>query len=153
MTKQIQLGKCGLVALIDDAFPNDCHWFFDGRYVYRRSSTCRGPYKKIYLHREVMQTPKGFDTDHINGNKLDNRRENLRISSRSENNMNQKKTRGVSKYKGVCWHKQRSKWKAEIKLNGIKKHLGLFTSEEAAAEAYDQAAKELFGNFAKTNLL
>ena len=157
MTKQINLGKCGLFALVDDDFTTDINWGFDGRYVYfRRHIRMEGKkqkYKKIYLHRLIMNTPTGMDTDHINGDKLDNRRENLRITTRSQNSMNQKKTRGASKYKGVNWHNQRGYWKAEIKLNGKKKHLGVFLSELEAAEAYNLAAIEKFGKFAKINTL
>jgi len=157
MTRKLQLGKDRFALIDEEDFENLCHlkWGFDGRYAYAREKIKHLDgseiQKKIYLHRCIMKTPKGLDTDHINGDKLDNRRENLRITTRSQNNMNQRKTRGSSIYKGVCWFKLRSKWKAEIKLNGKRKHLGLFDTEYEAAMAYNEAAKERFSEFAKLN--
>jgi HNH endonuclease/AP2 domain len=155
--KELNLYK-GLKAQVDDAdyeALKHLKWGFDGRYAYTREKveTLDGviTVKKTYLHRCIMKTPKGLDTDHINGDKLDNRRENLRITTRSQNNMNQKKTRGTSKYKGVHWHNQRNKWKAEIKINGKAKYLGLFLTEYEAAMAYNEAAKEKFLSFARLN--
>lgn len=154
MTYELRL-NCGRIALIDEDLSKDLNlwkWGFDGRYVYRREYS-NGRCKKIYMHRLIMETPKGFDTDHINGNKLDNRCSNLRLATRSENEANKPKKAGCSsKYKGVCWHKQRGCWKAEIKINGKKKHLGVFLSEEVAAEAYNKAATERFKEFAKLNI-
>jgi hypothetical protein len=149
---ELRLNK-ELVTIIDEDMYEQLmqyRWGFDGRYVYARSVATGG--KKIYMQRIVNKTPKGFDTDHINGDKLDNRKANLRSVTRSQNNMNQKKQDGrSSQYKGVCWHKQRSKWKAEIKLNGKRKHLGVFVCEHEAAKAYNNAAKERFGEFARLN--
>lgn len=89
-------------------------------------------------------------TDHINGVGLDNRRENLRKTNTSQNHANQPKRRGVysSQYKGVSLHKHSGLWKAEI---GAKGYIGYFKTEEEAARAYDVKAKELFGEFARTN--
>jgi hypothetical protein len=76
--------------------------------------------------------------DHINDNKLDNRVENLQIVT---NRFNSYKTQGVysSKYKGVCWHKDRNKWKADININGKLKYLGSFDIEHEAHLAYQNA--------------
>jgi len=157
MTKELKLYK-EIVSIVDDEDYEklkDIRWGFDGRYAYTKkyffNDDGEYKYKKFYLHRVIMNTPKGLDTDHINGNKLDNRRANLRIATRSQNNANQRKTRGTSRYKGVCWFKQKSKWKAEIKLNGKRKHLGLFENEYDAAMAYNKAAKERFNSYAKLN--
>ncbi len=142
------------VTIVDDEdfkFLSQWRWGFDGRYAYRREQRDK-VIKKIYMHKVINKTPHGFDTDHINGNKLDNRRENLRTATRNQNNANRpKKPNCSSKYRGVCWHKQRNKWKAEIKVNQIKTHLGVFTSEEAAAKAYDSAALAAFGVYATLN--
>jgi hypothetical protein len=84
----------------------------------------RGPYfahdinrKKIYLHRFLISAPKGLEVDHINQNKLDNKKSNLRIVTRSENAMNMK-THNDSKSgrKGIYYDKKRKKWKAEISI-------------------------------------
>lgn len=90
------------------------------------------------------------DIDHIDGNRQNNRVENLREASRSQNNGNQRlRLGGTSRYKGVCWHGK--KWTAGIALDGRRKHLGLFANEEDAARAYDRAAVEQWGQFARTN--
>ena len=87
--------------------------------------------------------------DHINGFKDDNRIENLREATRSENFCNRTKyNNNTSGIKGVCWHKISKKWQARIRINNKNKHLGLFDSPEEAYEAYCKAAKELHGEFA-----
>lgn len=158
--KEIVLSGGKLVTLVDaDSYESliQWNWCFDGRYVYRRQhlkmESEKQKYQKIYLHKLVNNTPERLDTDHINSNKLDNRRCNLRSATRSQNNANQRKRENLSsKYKGVCWDKRLSKWKAEIKIHGKKKHLGVFISEEDAAAAYDAAARELFSDYSKVNL-
>jgi len=154
MSKNIVLHN-GEVTKVDDEdyeYLNQWKWGFEGRYVYRREYK-EGKYKKIYLHRFLMNTPKGLDTDHINGDKMDNRRSNLRIATRSQNNMNQKPQTRVtsSKYKGVWIDKRNGKWVAAIKIDRKAKHLGTFATEQDAAIAYNLAAQELFGDYARTN--
>jgi hypothetical protein len=90
-------------------------------------------------------------TDHINGNGLDNRRANLRPASAEENQRNQRKTHGTSRYKGVCWFKATKRWHAQIRTGGKRHHLGFYTEEVEAALAYDAAARNLFGDFAAVN--
>lgn len=109
--------------------------------------------KIILMHRLIINTPDGMDTDHINGNKLDNRRCNLRVATRSQNLMNQKKSWGGSKYKGVSWHKNKGKWVAYIETDKKMKHLGIFVNEHDAATAYNMAALRYFRKFAKLNLI
>lgn len=90
--------------------------------------------------------------DHINGDTSDNRIGNLRECTVAQNQHNQKPQKGrSSKFKGVSWAKRDRRWTSAIKAYGIRKHLGSFTSEIDAAMAYDKAASELFGDFAKTN--
>lgn len=94
----------------------------------------------------------GFaQTDHRNGDGLDNRRVNLREATRSQNNANQRKTRGSSRFKGTCWHKAKKRWLAGIKVFGRRQNLGYYTDEIDAALAYDAAARHLFGEFAALN--
>jgi hypothetical protein len=108
--------------------------------------------KNIMLHRLILRTPVGFDTDHINHNLRDNRRENLRIATHSQNLANGLKRRdGSSQFKGVRWHKERRKWQARIGYKGKNFHLGLFKSEKEAAIAYDLAALKYFKKFSYLN--
>lgn len=88
--------------------------------------------------------------DHVNGNKLDNRRCNLRIASSNQNYWNRRKpgSQASSKLKGVTWHAQCGKWQAAISINGRSRYLGLFSSENDAHAAYATAAKQLHGQFA-----
>lgn len=93
-----------------------------------------------------------FEIDHINGDRSDNRIANLRLASRVQNLANRQKQKDTSsKYKGVYWNKKEKKWKASIRTEGKKIHLGYFVSEELAAKAYDEAAKKLHGDYAKLN--
>jgi hypothetical protein len=78
--------------------------------------------------------------DHIDNNKLNNHIDNLQLISQRENSSKDKKSCS-SKYIGVSWNKSRNKWKSEIRINHKKKHLGSFTSEEEAHEAYQRALK------------
>jgi hypothetical protein len=90
--------------------------------------------------------------DHINGDIRDNRVENLRWASKSENGMNRSKQKNnASGYKGVYWNRGSNKWRAYIKRDGKDHHLGYFKTAEEAAEAYNKAAIELHGEFARIN--
>jgi len=112
-----------------------------------------GEVKRIRMHRLIMNAPEGMHVDHINGDGLDNRRENLRVVTAQENQFNsRKRVAGYSLFKGVSWSAAAKKWKAYICPNKKQIHIGLFDSEIAAAQAYDAKAKELFGEYAKLNL-
>jgi hypothetical protein len=111
---------------------------------------CRDRY--LYLHRVIAGAPEGFDVDHRDHDGLNNRRENLRVATRAQNNANQRKTRGRSRFKGVSpWEPDPRKWVAQITEAGKRRSLGLFPSEEAAARAYDEAAFAFYGDFAALN--
>lgn len=104
----------------------------------------------LYMHRLILGLEPGDRkcTDHINNNGLDNQEHNLRICNYKENEANSQSKGGISKYKGVCLMPGRKKcWMAKINNN----YIGYFDNEKDAALAYDVAAKELFGEFAKTN--
>ena len=89
--------------------------------------------------------------DHIDNNPLNNRIENLRLCNLSENARNaNKRVDNSSGYKGVSWHKQSSKWVAQITVNGKRKHLGFFKDKEEAHEAYCEASKAIYGDFANS---
>lgn len=106
------------------------------------------PYSIIYMHRVILglETGDKREVDHKNGIGLDNRKENIRIATRSQNSANKKPT---GKFKGA--HKNGERWRAQITVNYKKIHLGYFDTVEEAAKAYDDAAKEHFGEFAFTN--
>ena len=104
------------------------------------------------MHHVILPLKDGLQVDHINGNRLDNRKENLRLVTKSQNMMN----RGVQKnstsgYKGVNEHQ--GKWRAYILENGKQKHLGVFEDKKEAARAYNKMAKLLHGEYAVLNKL
>lgn len=106
--------------------------------------------KDVYMHKLIT----GFDqTDHINNDGLDNQRTNLREATASQNQANTFKQRGSysSQFKGVSWDKRKKKWRACIKVYGKYKHIGHFIDEVEAAKAYDRAAIEGYGEFARPN--
>jgi hypothetical protein len=111
----------------------------------------------IYMHRLVMglamKNSGSTLVDHINGDSLDNRRENLRFATKAQNSWNVPALGGSSKYKGVQKHGQCAGWTAGIKANNVRHYLGLFKTESEAAIAYNEAAVRLHGNFAKLNAL
>lgn len=122
-----------------------------GTYVRAIDRSCKPP-KQIKLHRYLLDAPNGMQVDHINGDPLDNRRENLRVATPSQNQANwRKKSPATSAYKGVSWHKGARKWRATININGKQVHLGFYGEEEAAALAYDTAAERAYGEFACLN--
>lgn len=106
--------------------------------------------KTIYLHKLLVDCPKGMVVDHKNLNKLDNRLSNLRVCSHSQNHSNSKlQKNNTSGFKGVT--KAKNKWHARIKLMGKDIHLGNFSSKSSAAKAYNEKALELFGEFSLGN--
>ena len=99
-----------------------------------------------------MNTPAHLVCDHINHNGLDNRKQNLRNCTITQNNANSRSARGASsKYKGVSRNKKRKKWAAYIKKGKKQTRIGFFEDETEAAIAYDKAAKKYHGEFANLN--
>lgn len=111
--------------------------------------------KRTLMHKLIAKHNGLFgEIDHINTNQMDNRVENLRVSTHMQNCMN----RGINKnnktgMKGVSWHKQKGKYRAQIQINGKFKSLGLYSDINDAAIAYDAAAIKYVGEYAKTNIL
>lgn len=111
-----------------------------------------GKTKNALLSRMLMNFPKGKLVDHIDHNRLDNRRCNLRVCSYSENGRNRTSRKGsTSGFLGVHWSNSHGKWVAKIRSNGHVKHLGYFDIEIEAAKAFDTAAKKIHKEFANLN--
>ena len=107
----------------------------------------------ILMHRLIMGATKDQMIDHINGDKLDNRRKNLRFCTKAQNNRNSKKphSNNTSGYKGVFWSKQKRKWLAQIVVDRTQIGLGFFNSKEEASETYKQASRKYCGEFSPYN--
>lgn len=113
-------------------------------------------YKRYYEHRLIWfyhhgKWPKG-DLDHINGNKADNRIENLREATRTQNNFNKDNFKGTSQYKGVYYRKDTNKWAAQYWYEGKRYGLGCYLTEIDAAKAYDDAVTNLEKDYVRKNI-
>ena len=146
----------GKVALIDDGDYDNLSrksWSYSNTGYAQRGYKANGNCKTVLMHRQILNAPIGLEVDHINNNRLDNRRSNLRLVTRSENSVNQSKQlrKTTSRYKGVYWHKADKAWMARIQANGNYIYLGNFQSEQEAALAYNKAATRYHGHYAKLN--
>ena len=159
-------GKIAIVSEADHDFLNQFHWHFSKRgYACARINN-----KLVLMHRLILQRKLGRDItpkeqcDHINHDRIDNTRENLRLVSNQQNCFNTGKAnrKCSSKYKGVCLSIQRYKrkdgsiteyptWIAYIKKDKKRFHIGCFKTEKEAAEAYNAKAVILFGEYANLN--
>ncbi len=154
MTKQIPLTQ-GKFAIVDDEdfeWLNRLKWFANqNRKEKEKWYAMRIDGKKtIRMHREITNAPKDMHVDHKDNNGLNNTRENLRVCTNSQNQANSEKdSKNSSGYKGV--YRDKNKWRAELKKNGKKVLDKTFSDITDAARAYDKAAAEHFGEFAKLN--
>jgi len=119
------------------------NWNYGGSYARRKRNG-----KMIYMHRIIMNAPKEFEVDHINGNMLDNRKENLRICTRSQNHMNRDYPIGKSGARGVTICKKTGKFIASIRHDGVKVNIGTFNTVNEASIAYSNCALKYRGEFA-----
>lgn len=129
-----------------------------GMYVWGPGdSDSTGMTGRIWMHRVIMHvSDPALVVDHINGNTLDNRKINLRVCEQYQNCKNtSKRKNGISRYKGVSIKvlKNSVKWSAEIQSDGKSYYIGLFDTQELAAEAYNRYAIKYHGEFAKLNII
>ena len=109
-------------------------------------------HEKVMMHRLILGAKKGQLVDHTNRDTLDNRKTNIMICTKKQNQTNQKlRIDNTSGYKGVSWHKISSKWKAEISHLGEGIHLGLFRTKKDAAKAYNEAVFKYHDKYAYLN--
>lgn len=119
-------------------------------YAVARIRGSDGASSDVFMHRLIAEAPDWLDTDHRDGDGLNNRRANLRNATKSQNMHNARlRADNTSGFKGVCWNKRSGKWEARIRLHGKQNHLGMHATPEAAYEAYCQAANRLHGEFAR----
>jgi hypothetical protein len=159
--KRIPLTK-GYFALVDDEdfdYLNQWKWQFNSGYANRvqYERIDRGIYrnKSIRMHRDLMSAPNNMQVDHIDGDKLNNQKANLRICTAAQNSRNRRPhVDGTSEFKGVYYDKKtRStrKWKAQITLDYKNYNIGRFSTQEEAAAAYDRKSIELHGEYGRRN--
>lgn len=148
MTREIPLTK-GQIALVDDEdydFLMQWKWFYNNGGYAVRADRSTGKYATVYMHRVVTGATSSQIVDHINRNKLDNQRSNLRFATVRINNQNRPADRdSTSPFKGVHWYARDGKWHAQIRAYGRTTHLGYFDNPTDAARAYDERAREIYG--------
>jgi len=110
---------------------------------------CNDRGKFVYMHRMIMRPRKSYVVDHIDGNGLNNRRCNLRVCTRAQNQANARPRGGASQFIGVYRHRDR--WLARATRRGKCYHVGIFKDEVEAAKARDRKAYELHGEYAYLN--
>lgn len=144
----------GKVALVDaDDMPSlsAFSWHWNAGYAARHVRV-DGRVKKIYMHREILSAPPDQEVDHINSNGLDNRRENLRWCTHSQNMANGRfGNSGRSRFRGVSLDVRCGKWRATLYVDRKQRWLGYHVRELDAAAAYNVAALAAFGEFARLN--
>ncbi len=157
-------GKCALVDEPDAAALARLRWWaFKRGNCWHAARTVKrnGTKRTVYMHRLLIEAPPGREVDHENGDGLDNRRSNIRLCTKRQNGQNRRQVGNrhkSSRFHGVCFKRQFGKWDATICAGPVNArghakqiYIGRFTSEEAAAHAYDAAARWHFGPFAALN--
>ncbi|NLF02336.1 MAG: hypothetical protein GX601_15300 [Anaerolineales bacterium] len=154
MPQSIPLTR-GYVTLVDDAdYPTVSRWKWQyvGNSYAGRFVITDGKSKCVYLHRFLLDAPPDQRVDHINGDPLDNRRENLRLVTARQNVQNSRCAHhSLSGQKGVAWYRRKERWHVRITVDGERLHLGYYRDLETAALLYDAAARHFFGAYARPN--
>lgn len=140
---------------------DDCDYEWASKFRWHLSSSGYAitnksrPYKNgktLHMHRAINKTPDGLFTDHVNQNRIDNRRENLRTATKTQNLFNMDKhSDNSSGYKGIVYHRPSGLWGAKIQVKMHRVSLGYYETKKEAANAYNNAAKKLHGQFAYLN--
>jgi phage-related minor tail protein len=160
--QRIKMTNMEMYALVDDEDYkrlNKYKWRMNKRGYACTSVWLKGTGKGtvLLMHRLVLNTPKGMDTEHRDQNKLNNQKSNLRVATRSQNMMNvirKNNPAAHSKYKGVSKLNRpnlKNKWLAYIRMDYKMHYFGYYATQEEAAHVYNQAAEQLFGDFASLN--
>lgn len=156
MAKEIKLSQ-GKITIVDDEdyeFLSKWKWHLDSTgYAVKNVKLSNNTRRMLLMHRLITLAHKDEQCDHINRNKLDNRKSNLRICTDAENKRNKSAySNNASGYKGVSWNKRDEKWRAKISVNHKYLYIGSFENIMEAAKAYDEAALKHHGEFAYLNL-
>jgi len=148
-------------AIVDDEdfdFLSQYHWYNGGNSGLYAIATIEG--KQQFMHRVILQAEVPLVVDHINNSYCDNRRANLRVCMQKDNCVNRRKEMvarndrvTTSKYKGVHFRKDRKRWSAYVGTGKDRTCLGCFSTQEEAALAYNRAAIQKWGEFAKPNFI
>jgi len=157
--KKIPLTR-GEFAIVDDEdfdWISKRKWRCEDNGGNRKYAKSGGAYDSVYMHCLITKKPPGMQTDHINGNGLDNRKDNLRVVTEKQNHYNQSiKSNNTSGYKGVWLYKTKSgttRFVAEIRKDRVRYHIGVFSTAKEAAIAYNNKSLEIFGEFGRLNVV
>lgn len=159
MSREILLTQ-GKIALVDDQdfeWLSQWKWYAardNHRFYAHRAAYVEGEVRQatVRMHRVIMYAPHGVLVDHRDGDGLNNTRDNLRLCNNKQNCHNQGiAINNKSGYRGVSWETRYGKWRAIIMVDGKLRSLGYHATPEEAAVAYDAAARELHGEFARLN--
>lgn len=154
LVKEIKLtrGKKTIIDREDFSKVRDITWKYSNRGYAASNYYDSGKYKTRLMHRLIINAPEGMFVDHIDGDPLNNRKQNLRLVSNKQNTWNQEiGARNTSGYKGVSLKKQTNRYQAQITKKGKKYYLGYFDDPKEAAYMYDFWAVDLFGEYARLN--
>lgn len=159
MTRRIPLSNNQFALVSDEDYERvaQFNWSYDRngyacRMVQVHRENGKRTRRKVMMHRFILNAPKGTEVDHANHDGLDNRRENIRTVTHAQNRHNARpRMNSSSQYKGVSYHKRDGNWRASIAVNGVKREIGTFRTEHAAAIAYNAAARAAWGEFAYQN--
>lgn len=151
---QLTQGKAAIVD--DDLFDwlNQWKWYYKEQVDGSGGYACRNEYKPahrtIRMHIVINQTPPGLRTDHWNGNKLDNRRDNLRKATAIQNaeNTTRPHKNNTSGHKGIYWHKRDKAWRVQLTVNYKKIFVGNYSTIEEAIKARNSAYDKYHGKWA-----
>lgn len=152
MAKQIPLTRGQYALVDDDDFEriSQSKWYCKADGYAARKDWSTGEPKQVYMHRQILNAPDGVMVDHINANRLDNRRSNLRLVNSIQNSRRQSPMKGTtSEYKGVSFYQDQ--WYVRIHVDGKSRYYGRYREEKLAARVYDYAASKHYGEYARIN--